>query len=151
MSKHCTFKHPDGTSCRGYRITDSLFCYWHCPGKAQERQLARERGGRSTAKMAMTKALVGEIVGDAEDLDSGSNGEPKQTTLDHCQIINENLSQEVKDGKKYGKLSLAAIAELRRLNDQLLKIQVVRGLGAEARLTELEQEQRDFFKQKKLN
>jgi len=45
-SRQCTQVKADGTRCRANAITGSNYCFAHDPARAEERQAARQAGGR---------------------------------------------------------------------------------------------------------
>jgi hypothetical protein len=46
----CTYIKPDGSPCEAHAQTGSNFCFFHDPQSAEERQLARIKGGRERSR-----------------------------------------------------------------------------------------------------
>jgi hypothetical protein len=49
----CEYTKADGTKCRATVRTDSQFCWFHDPTLAEQRQLARRRGGIARSRRAV--------------------------------------------------------------------------------------------------
>ena len=62
VTGRCAFAQPDGRPCRAYPGTDSRFCFWHDPGKADELADARRLGGMRR-KRERTVAVAYDFAG----------------------------------------------------------------------------------------
>jgi hypothetical protein len=52
VAGQCDHVKPDGSPCRAAALANSRFCYFHAPGRAQDRQRSRSRGGKAAHKKA---------------------------------------------------------------------------------------------------
>jgi len=82
----CQAKNRHGERCGGFAVVGSRFCFWHNPGDADARKLARKKGGKarhgrvigpvgevapvSLESIADVLALVAEAVNDVRRLEN---------------------------------------------------------------------------------
>jgi len=137
MAKKCSYLKADGSSCQAYALKTGKLCYSHEPGKAEERKEASSRGGRSTANLSR-EVLIGELVEEVAQVEKKDIPEHEIKDLDSLQKFAEIQIQYIEDNKTYAKLSAGDRAEMRKWADFLLKLLIVKGLGAEQRIRQLE-------------
>jgi len=134
MADKCKHIKNDGSKCGAYALKTGKFCYFHEPQNAEKRKAASIRGARTKANLSQ-EVLIGKLVEQAEIYEK----EPLQiNTLDDLQRFAEIQIRYVEENKAFSKLSGADRAEMRKWADFLLKLLIVRGLGAEQRIRQLE-------------
>ena len=48
LKMHCKFKKNDGTVCKAFSLTGSVYCWWHSPAiDENKKRNARSKGGKS--------------------------------------------------------------------------------------------------------
>ena len=52
-SKRCVFIKANGEQCRAYRSSDSPYCLWHDPDRAEERRAVQVKGGKQGRKRTL--------------------------------------------------------------------------------------------------
>ena len=139
--KKCKHIKTDGSKCQAWKLKDEDYCYFHSPGKAAERDLARSQGGKGKAVLSQ-EVLIAELIEELPQggIVQGENGKTKLqiNTLDDLQQFAEKQISYIEDNKQYLKLSQADRVMMVRWSDFLLKLMVLRGLDVESRLRELE-------------
>jgi len=142
MHDKCQGKTKAGKPCQATKQKGSDFCFFHDPEKETARAAARSQGGRSTAVLSRAEVLVGELVTQADEAQEKDSNKDRVKhnikDLDDLQRFAELQIQYINDNKKYLKLSSSDRIELRKWADFLLKLLIVKGLGAEQRIRQLE-------------
>ena len=141
MAEKCKFIKNDGKHCKAYKMAGADFCFFHDPEFAEDRAAARSRGGKLTANRNRSEALIGEVIEFAEEIElKEGNGKPalKFKTLEDLQAWGEQQIKYIEENKRYAVLSQTDRALLIRWFDALLKLQIVKGLGAADRIAALE-------------
>ncbi len=58
-TKRCTASTQDGRPCRAYALVGSSFCFWHDPGSAPARDVARRLGGGHRSSSSSPSLFAG--------------------------------------------------------------------------------------------
>lgn len=90
----CSFKKPDGSSCKATCLSGEPWCFFHSPNRGDEREEARRRGGRVRNKPAIVLPL--------ETADA-----PLESVADVVRLVSRTINQVLK-GEVDAKIANAA-------------------------------------------
>ena len=133
MTKKCKHIKDDGKKCKAYKMAGSEYCYFHDPKLVKERLDAASRGGKLKAKLSQVKEIVKAAVENRPEL-----RECKFQTLDDIQLAIEDQLTYIESVKKYAVLSQADRVLSLRICDAIVKVLCLKGLDAESRISEME-------------